>query len=131
MHIQDMFRAVFAIETNEENGSLVVTPPPSLTLFPSLAKTLDPGSIVTQQDQDDQSSALPSSTEPSKQVNGSNGVDGSTSTGKLTILPKPSKLRRESVFTIGVIPHGTRKTIAKWHLDEPSELLELLEVLAE
>merc|ERR1712093_329402 len=122
---EDMFRAVFAIESNEENGSLVVTPPPSLTLFPSLAKTMNPAAI----------SAAVEDTQEELDVNGDDSFVAPAATkagaGAKKILPKPTKLERDGIFTIGIIPHGSRKTIAKWHLDEPHELLDLLEVLAQ
>ena len=97
---EDMFRAVFAIESTAtaESNVLTVTPPPSLALFPSLAKTLH----VPKVEKD----------------------------GEIELEPQQSKFVAENLFTIGIIPSATRKTIAKWHLDEPTDLLEILAKLA-
>jgi len=112
---EDMFRAVFAIESTDQNGTLTVTPPPSLTVFSSLAKTLDPKVI--------------NSTGAASTSDG--GSIATMQNDKLELLPMPSNLKSENVFTVGIIPNAARKTIAKWHLDEPADLLEILEVLAQ
>lgn len=106
-NIQDMFRAVFAIQMTEsesDDGRLTVTPPPSLALFPTLARTL-----VLQ-----------------GQTNGlMNGSDGN-----IDFKPRKTNLKIENLFTIGIIPKNTRKTIARWYLDEPTELVDLLDDLS-
>lgn len=116
-----MFRAIYTIEAtvDEKDGkTLLVTPPPSLEVYPSLAKTLvgvdgkkgqpEKGGIGLEDDQ------LP--------------PDEEKKTVKLE--PLKSNLQRDSIFTIGVIPNASRGTIAKWHVDEPHEILELLEKLS-
>ena len=98
---EDMFRAVFSIEATAtaENSVLTVTPPPSLSFFPSLAKTLAVPKVEKQD-------------------------------GQVELEPQQSKFVAENLFTIGIIPAASRKTIAKWHLDEPAELLDILATLA-
>lgn len=105
--LQDMFRAVFAIESTapeSDDGRLIVTPPPSLALFPSLAKTL----ILEG--------------EPSK--------SDEMHDGQVNLKPRKTNLKLENLFTLGIIPKNTRKTIARWYLDEPTELIDLLEVMS-
>lgn len=115
---QDMFRAIYTIEATVDQGdgkTLLVTPPPSLEVYPSLAKTLV--GVDGDQGQPEkgglglEDAKLPSG-EQKKAV-------------KLQALK--SNLKRDSIFTIGVIPNASRNTIAKWHVDEPHEILELLE----
>lgn len=99
---EDMFRAIFAIESTASvySNELTVNAPPSLSLFPSLAKTLDVPKVE--------------------------GEDG-----QVKLEPQKSKFILDNLFTIGIIPAASRKTVAKWYLDEPSELLDILAKLTQ
>lgn len=100
---EDMFRAVFAIEstgTAAGDRPLIVTPPPSLSLFPSLAKQLVPDAVQ------------------------SNGAGEGAE--KVVLEPVSSKYVAENLFTVAVIPSASRKTIANWYIDEPVDFLEVL-----
>lgn len=107
-----MFRAIFAIESTDSestDGHLTVSPPPSLAVFPALAKTL-----------------VPVGTDGKPVDVMTPGPDG-----KLDLKPQRSNLTRENLFTLGIIPNASRKTIARWYLDEPEHLLSLLEELSQ
>jgi hypothetical protein len=101
-----MFRAVFAIESTEadaKDGRLMVTPPPSLALFPALAQAL-----------------------------GSTNGDAvkAESNGPTELLPQHTNLTRDDLFSLAIIPPASRKTIARWYLAEPHELVDFLERLS-
>lgn len=116
-----MFRAIYTIEASvdqEDGKTLLVTPPPSLEVYPSLAKTL-----------------VNVDGEKAQPEKGGLGLeDQKLPAGEQKKTPKlpalKSNLKRDSIFTIGVIPNASRNTIAKWHVDEPHEILELLEQLS-
>jgi len=95
-----------------------VTPPPSLEVYPSLAKTLT--GVEGERGQVEESGVgLERHKLPSKEEK---------KTPKLPALK--SNLKRDTIFTIGVIPAASRNTIAKWLVDEPHDVLELLEQLS-
>lgn len=113
-----MFRAIYTIEATVDKGdgeSLLVTPPPSLEVYPSLAKTLAP--VQGEKGEADDLSA------------GVQSPPGEKDTAP-KLRPLKSHLQRDTIFTIGVIPNASRGTIAKWHVDEPHDILELLEKLS-
>ena len=113
---EDMFRAIFGIESseaNDEDGRLWVTPPPSLSLFPSLASTITiPDNPVIRQHRR-------LSTPLTDSVPGTLGANA--------LRPLKSYFTPDSLFSIAIIPPAARKTIARWHLEEPSDLLRVLE----
>ena len=114
---EDMFRAIFAIEATAQASepTLVVTPPPSLSLFPSLAQTLTIPLGVTGVE------AVESPSSPAMQVHND---------GQVQLKAQKSRFTVDNLFSIAVIPAGSRKTIARWLLSEPADLLEVLAQLA-
>lgn len=119
--VQDMFRAIYTIEATvdkDDSKSLLVTPPPSLEVYPSLAKTL--GAVQGEKGHLEEGSVGVTETKLPP------GEEEKT----VKLPPLKSHLRRETIFTVGVIPNATRGTIAKWVVDEPHNILELLEKLS-
>lgn len=87
-------------------------------MYPSLAKTLT--GVEGEKGQVEQSGVgLEKHKLPS---------DEDKKTPKLQALK--SNLKRDTIFTIGVIPAASRNTVAKWLVDEPHDVLELLEQLS-
>lgn len=116
-----MFRAIYTIEATvdkDDGKTLLVTPPPSLEVYPSLAKTL--AAVPGEEGHVDQGSVGVNDTQLPP------GEEGKS----VKLKPLKSHLRRDTIFTIGVIPNASRGTIAKWHVDEPHEILELLKKLS-
>lgn len=117
---EDMFRAIYTVEATvdqDDGTTLLVTPPPSLEVYPSLAKTLAAVDGETAQPEKGGIGLEDQKLPPGEQKKAPK------------LQPLKSNLERDSIFTIGVIPNASRNTIAKWHVDEPHEILELLEQL--
>jgi hypothetical protein len=115
---QDMFRAIFAIEATVDHGdgkTLLVTPPPSLEIYPSLAETI----VTPNLEKGEADGGL-----------GSDGLPEGAKENLIKLHPLKSHLTAQNMFTIGVIPNAQRRTIAKWVVDEPHDVLQLLEKLS-
>lgn len=114
-----MFRAIYTIEATvdqQDGKTLLVTPPPSLEVYPSLAKSLI-GVEAKKSDAEKVKNPLDDDLPPVEEK-------------KVKLQALKSNLKSDTIFTIGVIPNASRGTIAKWHVDEPSDVLELLEQLS-